>query len=71
MLPKKTINSNWVMEKYISVHAHYIEDATGDIVDALYYCTDSCHRDNPDYNGWNGCNEIMAPAWCANCGVEL
>jgi len=59
------------MEKYISVHAHYIEDATGDIVDAFYYCSDSCSREHPNYSGWNGCNEIMAPEWCANCGVQL
>ena len=69
------------METYITVHQHLIEDATGDVVDAVYYCGDYCHQDhrafvaksftNNDYGGWNGCNEVMAPQWCANCGDQI
>jgi hypothetical protein len=68
-------------ETYITVHAHWIEDESGDVVDAEYYCSDYCHQDhrafihksfsNNDYRGWNGCNEVMAPEWCANCGTPI
>ena len=64
-------------EQYITVHQHLIEDETGDIVDAMYFCSDFCHRDyltichRDNYNGWNGCNEVMAPEWCANCGDQI
>ena len=61
------------METYITVHQHPIAGENGDIEDALYYCSDFCHRDhtNEDYNGWNGDCEVMAPEWCANCGDQI
>jgi hypothetical protein len=60
-------------DRYITVHQHLVEGEDGDIEDALYYCSDSCHRDHTgeDYNGCNGCNEVMAPEWCTNCGDEI
>ena len=55
-------------ETYITVHAQWIEDNSGDIVDSIYYCSDHCHRSHAEnYGGWNGSNEVMAPEWCANC----
>ena len=61
------------METYITVHQHLVESENGDIEDALYYCSDFCHRDHTreDYKGWNGCNEVMAPEWCTNCGDQI
>ena len=60
-------------ESYITVHTHLIEDHTGDVVDANYYCSDFCHRDHSrdNYNGWNGCNEVMAPESGANCNTMI
>tara|TARA_R110002020_G_scaffold283921_4_gene499543 strand:- start:258 stop:452 length:195 start_codon:yes stop_codon:yes gene_type:complete len=58
-------------ESYITVHAQWIEDESGDVVDSTYYCSDSCHQFDDDYSGWNGCNEVMAPEWCAQCGDEI
>lgn len=58
----------------MSLHAHYFEDDKGDLVDLIYFCSDSCHRDwcereGETYGGWNGCQErpdYEVP--CENCG---
>jgi hypothetical protein len=54
---------------------HLIEDDSGDVVDYLVFCSDSCQQDYMassvccyDYNGWNGCNEISTSQPCENCG---
>lgn len=58
-------------------HVHHIEDDTGDIVDLVYFCSDTCHNDwcnikgNPDYGGWNGCHEHDCTETCAHCGEIL
>ena len=39
-------------------HITYIEDETGDVVDAEYYCSDSCAQESDYYAGWIGCNEL-------------
>lgn len=57
-------------------HAHYTEDAEGQIVGATYFCSDYCHQDfcatmKVEYGGWNGCHEMDAPEWCENCGTAL
>lgn len=53
-------------------HLITIENTQGDIVDAIYYCSDGCARTHPNWAGWNGCHEIHdSPQWCGNCGVAL
>lgn len=59
-----------------SAHLHYWEDEEGNTVDAEVFCSDFCHRDylrmrGIRYGGWNGCHEVNAPQWCANCGNEF
>ena len=57
------------------MHYHYITDAHGDIVEAVAFCSDSCHREwcrenDQEYGGWNGCHEGGDyPEFCAQCGV--
>ena len=60
-------------EYYVSVHQHIIEDEQGDAVDALYFCSDFCHRSHmgEEYQGWNGCVEVMGPAYCEECNAEI
>lgn len=58
-------------------HLHFIEDTAGDVVDAIYFCSDYCHKDychaqGIEYGGWNGCHEIHEnPQWCESCGNAL
>ena len=51
-------------------HLQFIEDAQGDVVDQIVFCSDFCHRLHAaaDYNGWNGCHEISVSEPCAECG---
>lgn len=55
------------------MHMHMIEDENGDTVDALYFCSDSCHRAHvgDDYAGWAGCHESEYTTWCDHCGVVI
>ena len=50
-------------------HIHPVEDKNGDVIDCLYYCSDSCNRfDNKEYyGGWYGCVELQSPENCAYC----
>lgn len=64
------------METYISAHLRLIEDTDGQLVDVDYFCSDYCHRRYCDlykipYEGWNGCNQVMAPQYCENCKEEI
>jgi hypothetical protein len=59
-------------------HIREIHDDTGDLVDLVYFCSDSCNRDwHPNgvvaqgvepYGGWYGCQEIESDEECAGCG---
>ena len=49
-------------------HIQPIEDESGDMVDLTIYCSDSCHREDPEYSGWYGCMEISVSEPCAACG---
>ena len=54
------------------MHYHLRCDAVGDVVEAVPYCSDACHREGAGnaYGGWNGCQEGGDyPEWCDNCGV--
>lgn len=62
-------------------HYHEINDTlTGDLLDLLTFCSDTCHwswcHDNKvNYEGWNGAHELEFPDHCAQCddliaGVE-
>lgn len=59
---------------YIS---EYIEDSHGDLIDIVYVCSDSCHRDycnrlNIPYLGWDGCHEeCEINKYCDQCGVRI
>jgi len=52
-------------------HITYIEDETGDVVDAEYYCSDSCAQESDYYSGWNGCNELHTIEFCQSCNEQL
>ena len=60
---------------YFSVHYLFMEDSNGNIVDAIPFCSDECHRQyciehNIEYNGWNGFYEGGdSRQYCANCGT--
>lgn len=48
-------------------HVIPIEDARGDLVDLLYFCSDYCARQHPLYAGWNGCHESQSCEACCEC----
>jgi len=35
-----------------------------------YYCSDTCAKTDPLYEGWNGCCEVFEPVSCV-CGSLL
>ena len=58
------------------MNAHIIENGKGNVVDVIYFCSDSCHRSycsthtDLTYEGWNGCQEGGdSVEFCAACGV--
>jgi len=55
------------------MHMHFIEDESGDTIDALHFCSDSCHRDftGSSYAGWSGCHESEFTRYCDACGVVI
>jgi hypothetical protein len=55
------------------MHVYLVSDETGDTVDAVSLCSDSCHREyaGDDYAGWYGCHETEHTDYCANCGVVI
>jgi hypothetical protein len=60
----------------VSVHILPIEDRDGQLIDAHTLCSDYCHREyaekiGVEYGGWYGCQEVDAPAWCANCNEKI
>ena len=57
-------------------HYHQIEDAGGDPVALVYFCSDGCHRQwcrdrGIQYRDWDSCHELEHRQWCANCGATL
>ena len=54
------------------VEIYEIDDAGNpiDVIGARYYCTDICAKSDPDYDGWNGGNDLYAPVQCP-CGERL
>jgi len=51
-------------------HIHTIMDEQNeDVVDALVFCSDFCHRQylGDKYEGWHGCQEISVTEPCTNC----
>lgn len=55
------------------MHIGRIEDARGDTVDMVDYCSDSCHRQHAGdaYAGWDGAHELEHTDYCAACGVVI
>ena len=53
-------------------HMKMIEDSTGDIIDAEYFCSDFCHRESAGeaYQGWYGCVEVSTTRTCDNPGCK-
>lgn len=54
------------------MHYHFVEDASGDVISLIPFCSDACHRAHmgDDYQGWNGCHEGGDTAeFCAHCGT--
>jgi len=55
----------------------YEKDSKGNVIDVIdvnYYCTDNCAKNDPEYDGWNGCAEIpeeYGSVICATCGCGL
>ena len=68
-------------EELEMAHIREIHDDTGDLVDLVYFCSDSCNREwHPDgitaqgvepYGGWYGCQEIESDEECAGCGEVI
>ena len=58
-------------------HYYFITDTlTGDLLDALPFCSDDCHywycRENElEYAGWNGCHEAPYTEQCCECGTLI
>jgi hypothetical protein len=52
-------------------NAVLLQDVSGDVVDALYYCSDTCAKSNPAYAGWYGCVELDFGQGCDNCSAQL
>ncbi len=57
------------------MHYHYIDDARGDVVDLVPFCSAACRKEwcerrGIEYPGWNGCREGGdSEEYCAACGV--
>jgi hypothetical protein len=52
------------------MHEVMIEDSSGELIDTIPYCSDSCARTDSAYAGWFGCVETGQDAWCASCGAR-
>ena len=50
----------------------YTTDISGklDVIGANYYCSDSCAKLDPEYQGWNGAVDCFSPVQCP-CGRLL
>lgn len=63
-------------KQYTHAHMFLIEDSSGDLVDAKYFCSDWCHHgwcaeSGNEYKGWNGLHEVHAPQLCEYCGDSI
>lgn len=52
-------------------HAVLLEDSSGDVVDARYYCCDTCAQTDTEYAGWYGCVELDFTTACEACGDTM
>lgn len=52
-------------------HLVTIDDAQGDIIDAIVFCSDFCAKTHKAYAGWSGCHELQFDEGCAFCGVVV
>jgi hypothetical protein len=58
-------------------HYYFITDTlTGDLLDALPFCSDYCHywychQNGLEYEGWNGCHEHPYDDECRECGTLI
>lgn len=48
-----------------------IDDERGDVVDAVYYCSDYCARSDEAYAGWYGCVLPPSATACPSCGEAI
>jgi hypothetical protein len=55
------------------MHLHFIKDSSGDVVDNIEFCSDSCHREwaGEDYQGWNGCYDPEFDNECHWCEYQI
>lgn len=59
------------------MHYFYVEDASGDLIDLVPFCSDYCHRhwceeNNKEYQGWNGCQERADyTQYCEWCETKI
>ena len=67
-----------MIEEYVSCHIILIdqEDQIEDVIifsseDVIIFCSDFCAQTHPNYEGWYGCAEQMAPQWCESCGEKI
>jgi hypothetical protein len=56
------------------MHMLMIQDARGDVVDVLVFCSNACHAEHAaehglSYDGWNGAHESDSTEWCVQCGT--
>ena len=67
-----------MIEEYVSCHIILIdqEDQIEDVIifcseDVIIFCSDFCAKTHPNYEGWYGGYEVMAPQWCESCGEKI
>ena len=51
-------------------NAVLIEDTKGELVDAIYYCSDLCAKSDSAYAGWYGCVELDFGQTCSAEGCS-
>jgi len=72
----------FIIEKELDMaHIREIQDDSGDLVDLVYFCSDSCNRNwHPSgivadgvepYGGWYGCQEVGYDVECAGCSEVI
>jgi hypothetical protein len=59
----------------VTIHADFIEDSTGDLVDIVYYCSGRCFTDETGIEAFGHAypcgDETDYDVWCGHCGVHL
>ncbi len=58
------------MTHRVEIYEKNSAGAAVDVIGANYYCSDTCAKNDPDYDGWNGACDSFSPVQCP-CGERL